>query len=437
MKMRSFLIFTILGFVFFSCAGNPDAYAPIDQGIETGSYDEAIATINDEKGEARKSIYTTKNEILFYLDRGMIHHYAGQYRESSEDLEMAERLIEEAFTKSVSQEVGSFIMNDNTKDYAGEDYEDLYVNVFNALNYYHNNDIEGALIEVRRINEKLIYLADKYEAAKEKVLESNKQVDPNKLPVEATKYSHSALARYLGLLFYRGSGDPDNARIDYEELQKAYELSPNIYTNNMPSSVENELSVPPGKGRLNIMAFTGLSPVKEQEVITIPLPFEFPNNTAKLAFPKMVDRGSEVQTVELVLDSGEKFKLELLENMGTVAQETFKARYSLIVLKTTARAITKAAIAATSAKAANSRAGGLGSLVGLAGKIAADASEQADVRLGRYFPCYALVGGINLDPGNYQATVNYYGGGSIVHSESRDVEIRDNALNLEQFFYLK
>jgi hypothetical protein len=429
--------------VFLSCAGGPDAYAPIDAGVRAGSYENALASLDDEKGPAQKRIYTSKNKILLYLDRGMIKHYAGLYEESSEDLEEAERLIEEAFTKSITQEIGSYIVNDNARDYAGEDYEDIYINVFNALNYYHQGDLEGALVEIRHLNEKLRHLSDKYEAAIEKVLDSNRQIDPRQLPVEAARFSNSALARYLGVLFYRGSGNQDDARIDWDELKEAYERAPGVYTRQVPASAGEELSIPPETGRLNVIAFTGLSPVKEEENILIPLPLPYPNNSTRLALPKMSDRASAVQWAEVSLEGGVKFRLELLEDMGAVARETFKARYGLTVLKTTARTITKAAASAGLARVASSEKNGkggdgLGALVGLLGRIATEISEQADIRLSRYFPRYALVGGINLEPGTYSLKIDYYGAGGLVHSERREnVPVRENTLNLMEFVCLK
>jgi len=440
MNFRGLLVLAAgIFFAFLACASNPDAYAQIDAGARSGSYGNALSSLENEKGPARKTVYTSKNDILFYLDRGMLRHYAGQYTDSSEDLENADMLIEAAFTKSISQAIGSYLLNDNVKDYAGEDYENLYVNVFNSLNYYHNNDLQGSLVEIRRLNEKLNFLADKYERAKDKILESNKQLDPGQLPMEASKYSNSALARYLGMLFYRGIGNDDSVRIDYEELGRAYSLAPEVYNNPIPSSVEDELEVPEGQGRLNVIAFAGLSPVKQEENIFIPLPFPPPNNMTRIALPKMVSRPQTVQWVEVVLDNGQKFKLDLLENMGAVAQETFKSSYGLTVLKTAARAITKAAASASLARVASkkSKDDGLGSLVGFLGRIYTEVSEQADTRLSRYFPCYALVGGINLVPGVYAVTVNFYGNGALVYSENKEITIREKALNLEEFVCLK
>ncbi|MCL2320301.1 MAG: hypothetical protein FWC45_09465 [Treponema sp.] len=439
MKIRGLVLLAAGAFfVFLSCAGSPDAYAPIDAGIRSGSFENAISLL--ESGSVRKTVYTPRNQILFYLDRGMLKHYAELYRDSSDDLQTAEQLIEDAFTRSISQEIGSYLLNDNVKDYSGEDYEDLYINVFNALNYYYNNSIEGALVEIRRLNEKLNFLADKYERAKEKVLDSNKQVDPRQLPMEASRFSNSALARYLGLLFYRGTGRTDSARIDYEELCRAYDLAPAVYTNPIPSSVADELTVPEGMGRLNVIAFTGLSPVKQETNIFIPLPFPYPNNMARLALPRMAERPGAVQRAEAVLDNGEKFPLELLEDMGAVARETFKSRYSLMVLKTTARAITKAAASASLARAASKNSGkgsDFGPLVGLLGRVFTEVSEQADLRLSRYFPNNALVGGINLEPGVHKLRVDFYGKSGLEYSEDKEITVIERSLNLEEFICLK
>jgi len=43
-------------------------------------------------------------------------------------------------------------------------------------------------------------------------------------------------------------------------------------------------------------------------------------------------------------------------------------------------------------------------------KAAADASEGADIRMGRFLPNNAYIGGINLEPGNYTFTINFGSG---------------------------
>ncbi|MDR3170556.1 MAG: hypothetical protein LBU17_02885 [Treponema sp.] len=441
-------LIVIAGFLFFSCATNPDVYREVDAGVGEGSFEQAVVVIEKQQ-ETRKPIYPKKNAVMLYLDKGVIEHYAGQYDDSSQDLEEGERLIQEAYTKSIIQEAASYIANDNTRDYGGEDYEDLYINVFNALNYYHQGDLEGALVEIRKVNEKLQGLSDKYEAARAKA-QSARQVDTGEVPSGKVNFSNSALARYLGVLFYRGNGDADDARIDFAEIQKAYNEAPSVYTNPLPRSLVpqgeegyetgEELAIPPGKARLNVISFAGLSPVKQELAIQIPLPgLPFPNNLAKLALPQMVSRPSMVERVVVRIDGGEQFELDLLEDMGSVAFETFKAKYSLIFLKTFLRTFIKAIGSSVATNAAEEQGGsGMGLLVGILSKVASDVSEQADIRMSRYFPQYAFVGGINLDPGTYSFTVNYYGNGGIVASYRYDqVKVEANKLNLTETVCLK
>jgi hypothetical protein len=425
----------LTAFLVLSCAGS-NIYGEIDPAIEAAAFSHAY--IAPAQGGAKKPVYTNREAVLFHLDQGMIGHYAGFWEESSADLEAGERLIEDAFTKSLSQEIASYIVNDTVRDYSGEDYEDLYINVFNSLNYYHRKDLEGALVEIRRLNEKLRFLSDKYETAKAKVLDSYGDLASVDYVREASSFSNSALARYLGVLFYRGGGLADDARIDMEELKAAYQLAPTVYANPLPSSLEDELSIPRGLGRLNVIAFTGLSPVKEEENIVIPLPYPAPNNWARVALPRLVERPSMIRNIAVILDSGEKFELEVLENMSAVAGETFKSRHALVVLKSIVRAIIKATGSAGLAKAVEENAEGWGALVGLLGRVASEATEKADTRTSRYFPACAFVGGINLKPGAYSMTINYYGtNGLIGTGRQENVLVQENNLNLTEFICLR
>jgi len=419
-----------------SCSAGPKAYRDIDRGINSGSFDLALSAMDNK--DVRNFLYPPKNDILYRLDRGIIEHYAGYWEDSSKNLEEGERLIEAAFTRSISQEIGSFILNDNVKEYPGEDYEDLYINVFNALNYYHRGNNESALVEIRRVNEKLRFLSDKYEVASQKITDSNSDLAGREYSTEAVQFSNSALARYLSLLFFRSAGNSDNARIDLQELYRAYELAPKVYYHRPPASLQSELNIPEGKARLNVMGFTGLSPIKEEVNLSIPMPLAPPNNWARLALPHMIDRHTAVNSVEVILSNGQRFSLELLEDISSVVRETFKARYGLILLKTTARTITKSITSAGIARAARRQDEGWGSLIGLIGRVASDLSEGADLRISRYFPGRVYVGGINLDPGVYSITINYYGPRGLVATDHKNnFQVLANRLNLAEFICLK
>jgi hypothetical protein len=416
--------------VLCSCASTSH-YKAVDKELLKGDYRNAYASL-----ESSKKAYRDKDKVLYYLDLGMLAHYAGDYSESSRLLQDGERAIEDAYSTSITQTAGTFLVNDMTLEYSGEDYEDVYLNAFNALNYYHQGSLEDALVEIRRLNNKLQFLAGKYGLMitnlQKTALEGSQAIpfDPSTVQVN---FTNSALARYLGMLFYRGAGLWDDARIDRDQVKIAFANQPEVYPFALPSTLDDELNYPRDMVRFNAVAFTGLSPVKSASDMRIPI-----SNSAwvKISLPEINARPSLVSSAEVVFDSGERLALEPIEDISAVARETFKQKAGMIYLRSSIRAITKGVTAAVLSDSDNS---GASILLGLLTQVYAEVSEQADLRISRYFPGRALVGGITLTPGTYSYTVNFYDhSGSIIQSSRfLDVEIRNQGLNLTEVLCLK
>jgi hypothetical protein len=424
------LAFVLAAGMFVSCA--TASFHRVDGALEGGDYEESALRLEDD----RSSLYGSGDEILYYLDKGILTHYAGLYGESSGLLEAGERAIEEAYTKSIIQEIGTYLFNDNVRDYAGEDYEDIYINSFNALNYYHRGNMEGALVEIRRMNNKVRNLADKYGVLssnlQRKALEESLVIPPN--PQAPSAFYDSALARYLGMLFYRGSGYRDDARIDENYLRLVFANSSGLYPHPLPASLEGELNIPPGMARLNLLAFAGLSPVKRASTLRLPIG---EGHYVKISLPELVYRSSQVSRIELVFDDGRRVPLELLEDIQTIAGETFKARQGIIYLKSVIRASLKGAGSAvldSLAEKSEGRASAIYGLLSFGAQIFAEASERADLRISRYFPARAYVGGITLDPGFYSFDIVYYNasGRTIASFRHEAVPVLENRLNLTE-----
>jgi hypothetical protein len=439
---------SLMALMMLSCASAPNKYKEIDYAIEQSNFSSAVDEIV-KRQESNKVIYSEKNAIMLFLDKGLLEHYAGDYAASSADLQNAERLIEEAYTKSVSEGFFSYIINDNVKEYPGEDFENIYLNVFNALNYYKRNNIEGALVEIRKLSNssgKLDMLARKYEYTDPKTGSSlnsmvQKETGVSQLPdVSTVNFSNSALARYLGALFYQADGNTDSARIEFNQVYRAYSVNNNIYRWQVPDAVEQARDVPDGMSRLNIISFTGLSPVKEEELVIHYLPFQHPVlQAAVFKLPKLVRRPSQINRIEVEVDGVKNFELELLEDMGSVIEETFAARFSVILIKTYIRTLIKyviADIAATEADRRDKAFAGL--MIAIAARAAMDASERADIRMSRYLPDKAYIGGINLDPGTYSVIIKYCNGNHVIYSEEfTDVIVKNSGLNLLQSVNLR
>lgn len=441
------------GIIIFSCATKSDAYKDIDHAVNRNDFEQGIEAIKVSQ-ESSKPVYRENNAISLFLDKGLLEHYAGNYSNSSADLQDAERLIEEAFTKSVTADILSYIANDNTKEYPGEDFEDIYLNIFNALNYYNSGNIEGALVEIRKLtwsSGKLDMLNRKYDSGDSKASEGAmvqlKNIGFTSSPdLPATKpaqFSNSALARYLGALFYQAEGNSDSARIEFSILQEAYAANPNVYSSPFPKAITDAQNIPGGKARLNFISFTGLAPVKEEEIFRQMFPF-FQNavlRTPQFKLPVLVNRPCRINRVEIAVGH-EKINLELLEDMGAVIRETYNARFSRVFTKTYIRTMLKyAAIDIAAAEARRRAENDLVAVAAVASALAAkgvfDATESADIRMSRYFPAKAFIGGINLDPGNYTVTINFYEGTQLIAKEERSVNVRANGLNLIEAINLK
>jgi hypothetical protein len=339
--------------------------------------------------------------------------------------------------------VGSFILNDTTREYAGEDYEDVYLNVFNALNYYHQNLEEDALVEIRRMNNKLQYLSTKYDNAisnlQKSALENSVKIpyDPETV---RDSFSNSALGRYLGMLFYRGRGLMDDARIDQDQVRIAFANQPAVYGFEPPASLEEELDIPPEKARVNILSFTGLSPIKTEETIRFPIT---DTTWIKISLPALNSRPSVIARTEVVFDSGETLDLELIEDIGAIAKETFKQNEGIIHTKTIIRSVIKSAAAAVldigAREVDNAGISLVMGLLSLGSQAVAEVSEKPDLRISRYFPGRAHVGGVTLDPGVYSFYVYYYDSGDrLIHQERfENIQVYAGRLNLTEVVCLK
>ena len=147
------------GMLCVSCATVADYdFSTVNYYLREGDYTAVYQTLDADSA----LLYSEHDEVLAALDKGIISHYEGEYTRSNEELTVAEQKIYEYVTKSISQSISSFLLSDTVVDYAGETYEDIYTNLFMALNYIHLDDIENAFVEIRRFDNKLKNISSRY-----------------------------------------------------------------------------------------------------------------------------------------------------------------------------------------------------------------------------------------------------------------------------------
>lgn len=420
-------------------------YEDIDREFTNRNYKRAISEIVEAKKEGK---YEEKDKVLYYLDIGIALHNAKEYEKSNKFLSSAEQAIEENFTKSISKLATSMILNDNVLDYPGEDYEDIFINILMSLNYIHLNNLEDAMVEVRRIDVKLSKLQDKYSGMANKLSKTKENV---KFKVGQTNLRYSALGSYLSMLSYLHFGKYDDARIDRERVEKSTPAKMRGFL--------DEVFETPARGKVPLypICFIGKSPVKNPlELsldlnpdlnlgrITIPgeekptLFFRYEGEEDlhfKFAVPTITDRDSRIERIRILVNGKFKGEMHYLEDFGNVARMTFEVKKPIIYLRAGLRTFLKAMLDKKATEEIDKKTEDkkiLGAILKIFVDVATDITESADLRCWRTMPGHSYVGKIELSPGTYNITFEYLNSrGKVIDRElKKSVEVRKDGLNL-------
>jgi hypothetical protein len=440
-----------------------DQFKSINDNFSRRDFSAALAQIEKSKGE----YYEEKDRVMYYLDAGLLSHYAGLYDKSNGYLSKAETGIEELFTASVSKAGASLLLNDNVLDYSGEDYEDIYLNVFKALNYIHLDKWDDAIVEIKRINNKLSLLEDKYKKLAE---EYNKGKDATiKMRTGTNNFYNSALGRYISLLIYRGEGAQDSARIDRDKIKEAFSREANLYPFAPPDLTAALAQT--ANARVNFICFTGRNPQKsaftlrlhsennllvivpsaensqfEEEFkgfAAVPWPGLSGDYYFKFQLPRMVTPGSAAEKVRIRLSGAKETVIQgqRIESLERIAKFTFDVKKPLIYLKTILRTVGKGLVAAEAKKGIHRETKNalLGDLLSLATDATVDLSENADLRIARFFPAQAIIAETALPSGKYKVVIEYlnHDGGVLFSDDRGDMEIKKAELTLVESFFLE
>jgi hypothetical protein len=206
-------IIFIYAFVFnTSCISYYAKYESFNENFEQGKLEQADAVLaKDKKGP------TNNSRLLYYMNRGVVNSYLGNYELSNQFLEEAYN-ISEIQSKSMAEIGSTYLLNPKVSVYRGETFEVLLVNYYKALNYLKMGDYENALVECKRMDIRLNKLSDKFSAE--------------------AKYKRDAFIHLLMGLIYDINYDYNNAFIAY---RNAYEIYTNDYIPKFGTAVPNQL----------------------------------------------------------------------------------------------------------------------------------------------------------------------------------------------------
>lgn len=154
MQIKSILAMTIGSLFIVGCAGTTPDLGSIGK---SGNYESSLKS-GDYKAAAQSMKQSEQDDLLWYLDAGLISSYAKDHNATIHFFDKSEDKIkqydQEVLAGSLLANAGAVITNDTFMDYRPRIYEGIMVNTYKGMNFLSNNDFANARIEFNRALER-------------------------------------------------------------------------------------------------------------------------------------------------------------------------------------------------------------------------------------------------------------------------------------------
>ncbi|HZH03066.1 MAG TPA: hypothetical protein VEY30_04720 [Myxococcaceae bacterium] len=402
-RRQAFATLLFASLLLGGCAGDYVARTrSVRRAYESYRPDEAVAELDKMKTPEI-------DRLLVLLDKGMILHGAGKFEESIKVLAEADRLSQQLDFTSVSETAKTLLSNEREQTYRGEDFEKLMISVLQALNYAELSKDDDALVEVRRVNERI-----------------RKMVAEEKKP-----YEQLAIARYLGGILYEDQGELDSAFIDYYEAYKLQAGMPPAVAEpilrlakqtdreapykELKTQYPDLLEAPLSKdeGQVVVVIEAGRSPQKESQVR------DWDGNAATQAFPVPIYLSRDGVAPAQVTVNGLQQQAGVVTSIEQVARVHLNDRVGRMVAKQVAGLAIKGAIATAAGAATKNEA------IGLLAFYLLNANNVPDLRSWLSLPAEFQVARFRVPVGRHEVTVAAEG-----VTSKHEVEVRPRRTRL-------
>jgi len=389
-------LFATLALVGFSgCATYQSKVAAARNEMRSGN---AVKAASDLAPLAEKE---DKDQLVYMLDYATALQQAGNYKESAKEFNAAEKIADIQDYHSITNIASSMVLSEEMIQYKGDDYEKVLINALNSINYLELGERDDALVEVRKLNNKLYKF--KYEAKRD--------------------YDQNPFAFYLSAVIWEADKKFDDAYISYKQ---AYELVPNYpplkedliraaIRAQRPEDVDMwkkkfpEVKIDPAwndrsMGEIVLVYMQGWGPRKQ------PRP-------GAPRFPHLVPVYSQIQRARLTADDHTADSHEIF-SVQNVAIKTLNDDYARLVASRVAGVVTKAVLADQIAQKNKA--------LGMVAYLALSASDRADLRQWSMLPQTFQIARLPLKAGKYKVQirgVDSFGGSASEMAPERNVEV--------------
>jgi len=413
------------------CASNyTRTMLPVTRDLRDNSAGQALTELREVFPDS-----TGRDRLLYLMELGNLLRLNGDYAGARLVLLEADRLSDMQRGIELGQEAESFLTSDLALEYRGADYEKVMINYCLALSYALDGNMEDALVECRRVNDKLRAMNVAYED------------NPN-------RYSDDAFVRYLMGVLFEMSGDMNNALIAYRNSSAVYD---SVYSREFalpaPDRVGSDilrLSSELGMqsvfqdyggdqaaagwmeqgpdslhGEVVLILETGMIPVRTETEYT----FIADGKVYRVAYPGISEIRRE--RYDVTLSSGSLTSHGFLaEDLAGIARENLEDHAGRDIARAVARLALKAGVAEAGEQLVEELThddSTVSQVAGLVLSIFGAATESADLRAWLTLPSQIYVARLRLPAGEHVVTVR--AGGRFV-SSPRTVTIRPWEISL-------
>jgi len=414
----------------------------VKQAQQQGKFQQAIDSI-----PTRKNHDGTYN--LSLLEKARLQYLVNNTKQSQQNFEQAYQLIlqnQQAAKIELSrgvENIAAVMSNDNAVRYDIPLYEQSMLHSYQALNYLVQEDLSGALVEIRRANlvqeNALRHNRTSIYRQQEKMAKKSlsKQYPAMNNAIGTVKNGfQNAYTFYLSAILYEAEGQDNDAYISYK---KALEIYPDnsylqqdvwrlalslqmtndiaLFRKNLPQSIINK-NIANNLGQVIIIIENGIIPPKHETSLHLPI-YTSHNDVRfySVALPSYQNNLRSYSALSLTYQ-GENYQSEEIVRLQSLAAKQLKDDMPAIAARQIARLVAKEEIRQQMTR----KGGDVGNIFASLYNIA---TEKADTRSWSTLPDSIHILRLNLPSGDHQLALNING-----TNQSLDVSVNVNRQTL-------
>lgn len=422
----------------------------VKQAQQQGNFQQAISLLPTRSPD-------NGNYSLGLLEKARLEYLAQNNKQSRQDFAQTYELVQQnqqaakiELSRGI-ENIAAVMSNDNAIRYDIPLYEQSMFNSYQALNYLAQQDLSGALVEVRRANQ-----------VQERALKANaSSIDATKKSIADEKFSMDSLSQqypsmnraigkvkngfqnaytfYLSGLLYEAGNQKNDAYIDYK---KALEIYPdnhylqqdvwrlantlqmtndiNLFRDSFARTITNKNTFASNntQGEVVIIIENGIVGAKQE--VSLSLPIYTRHNDMRLysvALPRYQNKLTVYPPLTLTYQ-GKSYQAEEIVRLQSLAAKQLQDQLPIIVTRQITRLIAKEEIRQTLVK----KGGDLGNIFANIYNIA---TEKADTRSWSTLPDSIHILRLNLSTGTHTLNIKING-----VSQAIEVSINQNKQTL-------